>query len=901
MKRSLSILVLAILTFCTLSASIIKDDPFEVILKKLEAFTNKFPQEKIHLHLDKPYYAAGDDIWLKAYVVNTKTSIPSTISDILYIELINDQDSLTKQLKLPMKSGITWGSFKLSDTLTEGNYRIRAYTQWMRNAGPEFFFDKTIKIGNSWGNTVFTTATSQIIIEKNEENITSKINFLDKAGKPYANCPVVYEVVIDGKKSARGKTITNASGDIEITYANNQTGKNKSGEINTTITLPNNQKINKVIPIISTTKAIDIQFFPESGNLVENLPTKIAVKATNGNGLGENISGKVVDENQTEILKFETKHLGMGAFLLNPLPGKTYTAIIKLNNGDEKTIPLPKAANSGYLITVNNTDSAKLNVKVLLSADLVGTGDLNLIAQHNGEVYFSAKVPTQKQLVSFNVSKMELPSGIIQLTLFAPTHVPVAERIVFVNNTTDKINLTIENLKPNYKIRENVAIDFNASVNNKPIQGSFSVAVTNASIVAPDIKNESNILTSLLLTSDLKGYVEQPNHYFLNDDVKTIIELDNLLLTQGWRKIDWKAIQNDQPLVFNFEPEKTMKISGRITKGGKPVVNGKVSLFSNSGGFFATDTLSDAEGRFNFDDITFGDSTRFIVQARTNKDNKNVQIDLDVSPNQQVTANRNTGDIEVNVNKMLMPYLSQSEKYFDEQLKRGFLNRTIQLKEVKIVEKKNLTPNSQNLNGAGRADQIITAKELENAFSLSMYLTGRVVGVSVSNGRAVSNRSIGFGGPQPMTIVLDGMRMGDDFLLDDINVFDIESVEVLRTIGNTAIYGSDGGNGLLVITTKRGAGTEGNYARYSPGIVTYSPKGFDVIKQFYSPRYDVNPDNKPDYRTTVYWNPHVITDQTGKVKVNYFNTDQPGTYRIVIEGIDGDGNLARNVKTYEVK
>lgn len=877
------------------SAFVAQDDPFTALLKKLEEFTKKYPQEKVYLHLDKPYYAVGDDIWFKAYVVDAKTSFASTLSHILYVELINEKDSITKQIKLPLQSGITWGDFKLSDTLSEGNYRIRAYTQWMRNVGPNFFFDKTIKIGNSWANDVFTTSTSQVLIENNAELIKNKINFLDKSGKPYANAAVSYEVELNDKNISRGKVITNANGDVEFTYANNQLNSNKHGEIKATITLPNKQKITKVIPIKYTTQSIDIQFLPEGGGLVENLPSKVAIKATGGTGLGENIIGRVVDNEQTEILKFETKYLGMGTFILNPLPGKTYKAIVKLSDGGEKVIQLPKAESSGYVLNVNNTDSAKMTIKVMLSADLIGKGNLNLVAQHNGEIYFNTTIPSEKQLVALSVPKMSLPSGIIQITLFSPTHQPVAERLAFVNNPSTKINLTVENLKPTYSTRENVELQLTAFANNKPIQGSFSIAVTNASVVTPDLENESNILTNLLLTSDLVGFIEKPNLYFLNEDLETRQRLDHVLLTQGWRKINWKSIFNDDPNKIAFPAEKSMKISGKITRAGKPVASGKVSLFSNSGGLFVVDTLSDANGNFNFDEMSFGDSTSFIVQARTSKEKKNIQIDLDRIPNQLVTSNKNTGDIEVNVNTKLMPYLTNSDKYFDEQLKRGFLNRTVMLKEVKIIEKKSLSPNSRNLNGPGRADQVITAKELENSFSLSMFLQARAPGVSVRGGLAVSNRNSG-----QMAIVLDGMKMSNDFLLDDINVYDIESVEILRSIGNTTIYGMDGLNGVIVITTKIGAGTSNNYPGYTPGIITYLPKGYYAVRQFYSPKYDVQPDNKPDYRTTVYWNPHLVTDPSGETKFNYFNTDQSGNYRVVIEGIDAEGNLARKVFTYLV-
>ena len=632
--------------------------------------------------------------------------------------------------------------------------------------------------------------------------------------------------------------------------------------------------------------------------MVEGLPSKLAIKAVNANGLGENVSGTVVDNEGIELLKFETAYLGMGSIILNPIAGKTYTAKVKLADGTEKSIVLPKATSSGYVMAVNNTDTAKMGIKVMMTEDLVNKGELKLVAQHNGNVYFTTKLPTVKQLVSVSAPKAEFPSGIVQLTLFTPDNQPVCERLAFVNNPSDKIAIAAQDLKPSYGKRGNVNFSFNATHEAKPVRGSFSVSVTDATSVTPDLDNESNILTRLLLTSDLTGYIEKPNHYFLSNDAKTRTELDNLLLTQGWRKISWKAVGNDQLPAPVFQPEKNMKISGTITKGGKPVAKGRVSLFSSSGGLFAVDTLSDDKGRFNFDQISFGDSTKFVVQARTDKNNKNVQIDLDIVPGQIVTTNKNTGDIEVNVNENLMSYLTASNRFFDEQSKRGLLERTIMLDEVKIVEKKNPAPNSANLNGAGRADQVFTAKELENAFSLSQFLSGRIAGVTINNGKAYSMRSMGLNGRNPMSIVLDGMNMGDDFDLDNIVVQDVESVEVLKSIGNTAIYGMNGANGVLVITSKRG-GTS-NYNRYAPGIVTYAPKGFYAVRQFYSPKYDTNPDSKPDLRTTLYWNPQVVSDETGKASINYFNTDQAGTFRIVIEGIDNMGNLARKVYTYTV-
>ncbi|MNE22973.1 TonB-dependent Receptor Plug Domain protein [compost metagenome] len=229
--------------------------------------------------------------------------------------------------------------------------------------------------------------------------------------------------------------------------------------------------------------------------------------------------------------------------------------------------------------------------------------------------------------------------------------------------------------------------------------------------------------------------------------------------------------------------------------------------------------------------------------------------------------------------------------------KRGLLERTLQLKEVNIVEQRKASETSANLNGSGRADFVVTSDMLDNCTTLEQCLIGRVAGLIIQNGEPYLMRNLSSG--QPMSIILDGMNVGSDFL-DNIIPSDVETIEVLKSVGNTAIYGSQGGGGVLIITTKRGGGYSSS--SFAPGIMTYAPKGYPQIRQFYSPKYSpTEPDNRADLRNTVYWQPHLLTNTDGKGQFSFFNTDEAGTYRIVVEGIDMAGRLARAVYTYEVK
>jgi len=897
MKRKLLYPLLFITGVFLAFASGVLNDNFDVLLERMKEFNLKNPQEKVHLHLDKPYYAIGDNIWFKAYLLNSSSQEPSDISKLLYVELINEKDSVQQQLKLPVLGGISWGNFSLPDTLAEGNYRIRAYTQWMRNAGPEFFFDKTIKIGYSWTNKVFTNTDYSYSKEDKGEKMAANISFKDKEGNPYTGKEVRYEVILDSKSFLKGKATTNEKGEIALSILNNRPDLNKRGKIVATITLGEDQKVTREIPIIATSKSIDVQFFPESGNLIEGLPTKMAVKAVNSSGLGENITGVIVDQTGIEINRFETKHLGMGNFVINPQGGVRYIAKVKFADGSEKDFNLPIVQTTGYTMAVTGTDKDKLTIKIMRSADLTGPTKLRLVGQHDGNVIFSPIVSMADQLATITIPKKELTEGILQLSLFSEENKPIAERLAFIYNSEDRVKVQLSTEKQVYTKREKVDIQLNSTFNGTPVQGMFSVSVTNNNALKPEPETESNILSNLLLTSDLIGYIEKPNYYFIEEGPEVIKNMDNLMLTQGWSRILWKNVINNTPPIIKFQPEKSLGFSGTIVNyGGKPVPNTKVTLLSTASGFFTLDTLTDAQGKFNFDRLLFLDDPKFIIQARTAKGKTRLDVKMDVVPGQIVTKSKNTGDIEINVNEALSAYLKQSNNYFDDQSKRGLLQKVLQLKEVKITQEKPKVKNSQNLNGAGRADAVITAEQLSTCPQLSMCLQGRVAGLIITNGKAYLTRN---GGRIPMAIVLDGMPL-QDADLDFINVPDIETIEVLKSIGNTAIYGTNGAGGVLVITTKRGVG---NFSAVpTPGLIVFNPKGYSVPKDFYSPKYDVpQPGNTPDFRSTVYWGPQLLSDAAGKTNFTFFNTDEPGTYRVVLEGMDLMGHLARTVYTYEVK
>ena len=880
-----------------------EDDPLKILISKLDQYRNKYPQEKIHIHTDKPYYSIGDSIWFKAYVVNTERNELSALSRIVYVDLINEKDSIKKSLRIPVISGLAWGDFILSDSLSEGNYRLRAYTTWMRNFGDEYYFDKTIQIGNSLSNQLISDVKYSYSKTGIKENVLANISYRDINGKPVSGKEVTYNIQLDHRNIATGKGVTDANGLLQIKFTNSQPFVLKSGKINTTIKLEEKVFIHKVFPVKATSSDIDLQFFPESGELVNGLRSKVAFKALGADGLGKEVSGIVINQNNDTLARIKTEHAGMGLFNLIPQKDQFYTAIIKLDDGSEKRVQLPKAKNEGYVLSVSPTNNDSILVKISASSGLLGTGEVSLLAMHNGVVQLAARNKLTNTAFSTKIPKSRFPTGIIQFTLLSPSYLPVAERLYFVNNG-DILNLDVKSNKATYGTREKVTLDIDAKDKaGKGQRSNFSVSVVNETKIPSDELKETTILSNLLLTSDLKGYVEKPNYYFIDTAFNRQQHLDILLLTQGWRRFSWNnVIAGNNPGIV-YPVEQTLFVSGRVTTpNGASVAGGKITLLATQGKALVLDTVTDTEGRFRFDSLQFNDSTRFVVQAWNAKGRKNVVIELDQLPPQLVTKNKSPGDLEINVNQSLLTYLKNRRNDFDEMKRSGMLRRSILLEEVKIVQKKPVITNSSNLNGAGNADAIIKADQLQNCISLPQCLQGRVAGLVIQNGIAYLTRSMysSFSGLVPMQLIIDGSYVEPDYL-SIINPNDVESIEILKNGGNTAIYGIRGGGGVLIINTKRG---ERNltYRGYSPGIASFTPQGLSYGREFYSPVYRSPQNNRiPDLRNTIFWTPNILTDEAGKSSLSFYTADSPGTYKVVIEGLGFDGTLARKVYRFKVE
>src|SRR5690606_18510354 len=266
----------------------------------------------------------------------------------------------------------------------------------------------------------------------------------------------------------------------------------------------------------------------------------------------------------------------------------------------------------------------------------------------------------------------------------------------------------------------------------------------------------------------------------------------------------------------------------------KPEPNAQVQLISTKNFLDYIDTISNDEGYFEFDNLLFPDSVKFLVTAKDAAKGKN---NIDITVNKDIPfeiGNKyNSPETFWDINSKYLENLKSSKEFFAELERLGIKEKAIQIDEVVVTRQRSKAPDySSNLNGPGNADQILSAEDLSTCPSLEICLAGRLVGVYFQSGIPYNTR-----GNQPMQVVLDGMYIEGDNL-SMVNVMDIESIEVLRNANYTTIYGSNGANGLIVITSKRGSSALNNYV--PRGILTVQPQGFQLQKTFYKPSYDVD-------------------------------------------------------------
>jgi TonB-dependent SusC/RagA subfamily outer membrane receptor len=490
------------------------------------------------------------------------------------------------------------------------------------------------------------------------------------------------------------------------------------------------------------------------------------------------------------------------------------------------------------------------------------------------------------------------------------------------------VNVGISEDKPKYGSRAgvNLTVDLKDK-NGKPLTGNFAMAVTDNGAVDIPQYGES-ILTHLLLTSDLKGHIDDPGYYFESKDPSAKDALDLVMLTHGWSRFDWDDITSKPYPSTKYYLDSIININGKVSmRNGQPAKGFQVILFADKwGGSDSTEhwgkgsafTTTNDSGYFTFQNVHFTDSTQFFLQTRNSRGNdKDVKIDITQSSLPMVVGRVDTDPFAADDREKVRKY-----KYvYREEIVN--LGRGLTLKPITIKSYRE-KPNYDASRRVSQTSSIITYDQIEKVGGDVNLVNAllMVPGVGLKDGHiAIHGGRGGDVAAEPMLIV-DGVQMTSTdpvgppvastsdvnvpnappsaFItaLNSIQYNTIEFIEVLKD-ADAAIYGVRGGNGVVIINTKREVNLP---SLMTKGTKTFYLPGYHVTKEFYIPRYDVpeirdNP--KRDFRSTIYWNGNIKSDASGKAMMFFYTSDAKENYTVVLEGITAGGDIVHQTATIE--
>ena len=602
-------------------------------MRNMMQFSLSCPQEKAYLHFDNTGYFMGETIWFKAYITKAVSGERTDLSKVLYVELVNPDGEVLKTQKLYINNGEAQGSFLLEDCYMTGFYEIRAYTRYMLN----------------WGSTGIFSRVMPIFKTPKKEGDYSKME-LDK-----------------------------------FAHIRRDPAKRQLEELPEGIELKKKYMSDNLFEIKRLPEgSINVHFYPEGGNLVEDLTSRVAFTVTDSEGDYFDCEGVLVDDEGNTIHGAVTLENGRGYFEVTPSDDPIY---LRIKTSDKKTqqFQLPEPEQEGTVLTLNTLPddyvSARLTASLSMSGHMLG-----YTLMHDGRII---TCDTMTCIPSMNIrfERKGLPGGVNQLTVFDSDGRIQAERLFFIcpeRKASDSIRVTTTNkvLSPCGKVNVDLHTRPNASV-------SFSAM----DIASMTNGKQGNALTWMLLSSDVKGYIDNPDYYFENDDREHRIKADLLMMVQGWRRYDWKLMAGKAEFRKIQPIEDQLYLFGQLEQKKKknPVdsVQVDVWLYNRLGDWLHGQTYTDSVGNYAFK--TPDMSGEWTLLFNTKKDdeaaNYKVMIDRNISP-----MARYLSPAEASPLPAVKPNLFNDvpDSVYDNMISPTIRKRSRVLPEVKVKAKRRI-------------------------------------------------------------------------------------------------------------------------------------------------------------------------------------------------------------------
>ena len=898
MKRLLSLITI-ILCFVSGHAQ-----DFAQYKQNLDWQVYNYPQEKIHVMTDKPYYITGDTIWLRAFVVNAVNHQPVDASKFVYVELLSPMNEVAMRIKIKERDGVFNGYLPLDPTkVAEGEYTLTAYTMFMQNQGEQYFFKKKVKITSSFA------IKRKIDYEfewknqgKDNESLKINLQYLDaETSEP---CPYnSFSYTLPSGKTTEWKG-SDRNLSVEIDHKNLSDGAVfvQYGNYGKYITFPS-----------GSTTTYDVGFYPEGGYLVPGFENRLTIKAMDSNGKSINITGDIVDGSGNKVASITTTHDGMGLIKFTPQAGIIYQAICQNDDLGEKSFDLPQVRNDATVLQTMQEDKT-----VRIEAKGSQQSTAMIAVQQRGNLLATG-------FGSVTVKTDTLPAGVVQALLMNENGRMLSERLFFVTGKQEpraKLNTDKQDYDSRELVQASVDLSEFAFADTDTHSGNFAVSVTDDRTITPD--STTSILTDLLLQSDLQGHINNPAWYFESGDRGN--QLDMLMMTQGWRRYDVPRSLIGRGVAPQFPIEQGQTLSGTVRTEwrNKLMPNAMVKVIAPRIRY-ADVATSDKNGRWEINNVVFPDSTKFIIQAVNKKGSSlsNLFIDQDAFPSLSIlNFDRDLKKHEAEVNELNISYISNEKNRL--QYVDGVAS--VLLDEIVVQSYKRKKPLTiYELVAANSRDYKFFEKRGISDFETALrYFTGiaitpnglcstrnrsELIGIMVDGTPLIGSEGPSTTGVGQIVASIGNTSSGANILasgsddsfrmLKDMCPFDIvKQIDFIRGAEALAFGGGAYKGGIVAITTKDG--TELRKGRPDYTIKTFTPLGYQRPAEFYAPRYDTGSSGigeGTDLRETLYWNPNVAIGSNKQARFNFYTGDAANTtYTITVEGVTSTGELIHATK-----
>ena len=879
--------------------------------------------EKTYLHTDRPFYFPGETIWYKAYVTNAHQDA-TLLSQGIIVELISPKGVVLKKTNLAVKDGYTYGEFPIYSSWVGGTYKIKAYTQWTKNFGEEALFSKDITVQK----IIQPRLQLKFDFEKEAygpgSTVKAKLSIKDLENNVLKNVKCIYTLALDGRIIATKNSTTSQEGLLLIETLLPEYLTSTDVIINVQIPFEGTtESIARSVPV--TLDAIDLQFMPESGHAIEGYKNTIAFKALNPYGKPADISGVIKNSKGEEVITFESFHNGMGSFVLTPQPDETYTAYITEPFISTIAYPIQKIQKEGVVLHLESLDTTT----AVFSVKSTNKQQLQLNASDVLQQCYETTLKASPKSTTIEIPIATFARGITKFSLTNNDNQIVAERLVFVNYD-QKLDIDLSVDKEHYNIRDSVVVQVKTSIKNKPIASNVSIAVADNAILSFADDRQDTIESYFLLSSELQGTIYKPNFYFNPKEKKAKNALEYVLLTHGWRSY----LENTPPEVTEaaIAPEIPALHKIVVTDTFNNPIKAKLFLIQGySDKVWPLETNEEGVAQFQLNSsysytdytlIAYVDDKTPLVIRESNPLSKTQQSFAYDQNNHRYFDNKTRQLLRKknknNINKKAV----KKKLAVSPKTPKSMLESENTLDEV-IVTSQGIKREKKAL---GYAVSEVNSEEIENLTSgdVGRILSGKASGVAITSQSGASGNATNvmirgynsISGSNQALFIVDGIpfdmsssTQGNRGRFLDIDPENIASFNVLKGLAAATLYGTAGRNGVIVITTKNRSHRYDPKKRWRKDYpkTTYTIKNLNTYRNrinhhsstyFYMPIYDseVIPEQRDDFRNTIYWNPVVQTNNKGEASFKFYTSDAVTSFKITAEGTSNRSNLGHSEK-----